>query len=459
MLKKVAEWNYTNAKHLLSRALFGFTREDIDTALSLSIDDFIDNDLLGETETPLPPDTWVNETPAWDDFDIIYQRYLELVIWQYELMRTQRTSFKEKVVLFFTNHFVSEAEKVGMPQFLYHQNVLFRNYAFGNFKELTKKVTTDPAMLIYLDGIYNNKYSPNENYARELMELFTIGIGNYTETDIREAARALTGWRIDGLTSTFEMQLFDSGNKEFLGQSGNFYSTDIVDIIFSKDETAKFICRKLYKEFVYYIPDENVVSELATIFRDSNYELKPVFSAIFKSEYFYSDEIKGANIKSPNDLMVGAMKQFNIKDLTQENYNHILESSDKLKQVNFDPPDVRGWEGQRKWISTTTLPQRNAFTDSIITGKNIWGDEIGFSMNVLEVARSFDSSENAEQFVEDVINYITLIPVNQNTKDRMLQTLLDGSNIYDWSTYNANAEARLIRFFKALTRLSEYQLS
>jgi len=153
------------------------------------------------------------------------------------------------------------------------------------------------------------------------------------------------------------------------------------------------------------------------------------------------------------------MKQFDIKNLTPENYVFIINSSDKMQQLHFDPPDVRGWEGQRKWISTTTLPLRNEFTDSIITGTNVWGDPIGFSMNVLEVARSFESSENAEQFVEEIINYIFLYPVNQNTKDRMLQTLLDGSNVYDWSTYNENAEARLIKFLKAITRLPEYQLS
>jgi len=137
-------------------------------------------------------------------------------------------------------------------------------------------------MLIYLDGTYNTRYEPNENYARELMELFTLGIGNYTETDIREAARALTGWYVgNSLTPFFDLELYDSGNKTFLGQTGNFDYSDIVDIIFSKEETAKFICRKIFKEFVYYIPDEIIIDELATIFRNNNYELKPVFTAIF----------------------------------------------------------------------------------------------------------------------------------------------------------------------------------
>ncbi len=216
MLKKVTEWNYDNAKHLLSRTMFGFKREDITFALSFTLDEFIDNYLLKETPAPPPPASWVNDPPDWQNFDVLYQRYLQLISWQYEVMRTQNTSFREKMVHFLANHFVSEAEKVSVPQFLYHQNVLFRNYAFGNFKELTKKITIDPAMLIYLDGTYNTRYDPNENYARELMELFTLGIGNYTETDIRQAARALTGWYVgESLTPFFDPDLFDPGIKTF----------------------------------------------------------------------------------------------------------------------------------------------------------------------------------------------------------------------------------------------------
>ncbi|MCB0752531.1 MAG: DUF1800 domain-containing protein, partial [Ignavibacteriae bacterium] len=393
------------------------------------------------------------------NINLFYQRYLEFISWEYELMRLQPTSLREKIVHFFTNHFVVEVEKVKLPQLIYKQNTLFRNYAFGNFKELTKMVTTDPAMLIYLDGVDNTKNIPNENYARELLELFTIGIGNYSEYDIREAARALTGWAVDGLYSKFNEELFDSKTKEFMGKVGNFTYSDIIDIIFEKEETSRFICRKLYKEFIYHIPDENFIDELALIFRNNNYELKPVFSAMLKSNYFYSDQFKATSIKTPNDLIVGVMKQFNISGLSPLDYYFIIESSDKMKQLHFDPPDVRGWEGQRKWISTTTLPMRNEFTDSIISGNNSKGNPIGFSMNVLEFARSFESSEDAVQFVEDVINYLFIYPLSQNTKGRMLEKLLDGAVIQDWSTYSNQAETRIINFLKALARLPEYQLS
>ncbi len=439
--------------------MFGYKREDVELALSIGMDDFVDNYLLGTEPPPPPPGNWVTDLPDWDNPDANFLKFVEMAIWLYELMRKQPTSFREKMVHFFSNHFVSEGEKVEIPQYQYIQNALFREYAFGNFKELTKKITIDPAMLVYLDGILNNKNVPNENYGREVMELFTLGIGNYTETDIRNAARAFTGWELDGLSSRLNNDLFDNGVKTFLGRTGNFNYSDIIDIIFEQEAAAEFICRKLYKEFVYYIPDNNIISEMAIIFRNNNYELKPLFSAMFKSEHFYSEQIKATRIKSPHELMIGMFKQFNVENI---NYDYVIDMSEKLQQLLFSPPDVRGWEGQRKWISTTTLPLRNNFTESVITGVNPLKEGnalIGFKVNVLEFARTFNSSENAEQFVNDIIDFMLLFPISPNTKNRLLQVLLDGSAKEDWSTNNRGAEAKLTKFFKALTNLPEYQLS
>lgn len=459
MLKDTNVWNELNAKHLLSRTMFGYKREDVEFALSMSLNEFVDNYLLQVGTIPPPPGTWVTEIPNLSNSNKNFKRYIELGIWQYELIRTQSTSFREKVVQFLSNHFVSEGEKVEIPQYQYIQNDLFREYSFGNFKELTKKITIDPAMLIYLDGILNNKYVPNENYAREVMELFTLGIGNYTEADIRNAAKAFSGWELNGLGVTLNNDLFDSSEKTFIGQTGNFNYSDIIDIIFNQEETAKFICRKLYQEFVYYIPNETVITELANIFRNNNYELKPLFSAMFKSEYFYTEQIRATKIKSPNELVIGMFKQFNVQSI---NYSYVIRMLKKLQQLLFSQPDVRGWEGQRKWISTTTLPLRNSFTNSVITGTNSLEEEnqqIGFKVNVIDLAQSFSSSENAEQFVDDIINFMILFPVSKSTKDRMLQVLLDGSAKEDWSTNNNEAELRLTKFFKAITNLPEYQLA
>lgn len=450
-LKKITAWDEAAAIHILSRTLFGFTNKDIEFALSHTLDDFVDNYLLADTPVPQSPAFWVNDPSSNNSTE----RTRELIYWWINLMLTQGYSFREKMVLFWHNHFVSEVTKVELPQRMYWQNKLFRDYAFGNVVDLTKKVTIDPAMLIYLDGIKSTKNEPNENYARELMELFTIGIGNYTEEDIHAAARALTGWRVNGLTSYFTENRFDDSEKTFMGQTGNFNYENIVDIIFSRNETANFFCRELYKEFVYFQPDETFVTQLGDIFRNNNYEMKPVLSTLLKSTLFHSDEIRGAKIKSPVELAVACMNQFKI---TTPDYNYIRKVLESLQQELFSPPNVSGWDGDKKWISTITLPERNKFTDAIIIGEQ-GGDDLISKFDIIEFVRTFESSENAEKLIDDLIKTFIQFPISENKRTLLLDTLLQGAAVYDWSTYVENAEARLISMFKTMLRLSEYQLS
>ncbi|MCW8849344.1 MAG: DUF1800 domain-containing protein, partial [Melioribacteraceae bacterium] len=366
----------------------------------------------------------------------------------YNLMLTQGHSLREKMVLFWHNHFVSELSVVNLPQRMYRQNKLFREFAFGNFKELTKEITIDPAMLIYLDNTKNRKENPNENYARELMELFTLGIGNYSETDIAEAAKALTGWQVEGLDSYFDSERFDNSQKTFMNETGNFGYTDIIEIIFKNPVVAKHLCRKLYKEFVYFEVDGTIIDQLATILRDNNYELKPVLSTLLKSEFFYSPEIVGAKIKSPVELIIPLIRQFRI---TKPDYENLRNIANDIGQTLYSPPNVAGWVGDKAWINTNTLPARNIFSDRIISGSKS-------SLDILEYSRTFDSSENALQFVDDVTDLFLSYKISENRKAYLLDTLLDGAEIYDWSTYNENSKARLESFFKAVCRLSEYQL-
>jgi uncharacterized protein (DUF1800 family) len=451
-LNKISAWDEPAAIHILSRTLFGYNLADIEFALSISLDDFIDNYLLADKPEPPQPGFWVNDTSSENSTE----RTRELTYWWMNQMLTQGYSFRERMVLFWHNHFVSDYVKVGLPQRMYWQNKLFREYAFGNFKELTKKVTLDPAMLIYLDGVKNTKNSPNENYARELMELFTLGIGNYAETDIQEAARALTGWRVDGITPYFTESRFDSGEKNFLGQSGNFNHNDIVDIIFTKEEASKFLCRELYSEFIYFTPDENFISQLAQTLRDNNYNIKPVLSALLKSTYFHSDEIRGSKIKNPVEFVLSTVRQLNIQN---PDYSYLRQVINQLKQELLYPPNVSGWPGDKTWISTTTLPARNIFTDSVINGKKPNGEKLSFSINVIDFARSFPAPENATRLVNDIIKCMIQFPLSDTKRKLLLDTLLDGAAVYDWSTYEDNAEARLQSFLKVLMRLSEYQLS
>ncbi len=444
-LEKVTAWDRSTAIHLLSRTLFGFTNEDVNFALSMSIDDYVDNYLLSDLHEPQSPGFWVNDTDSYNNS----VRSRELTYWWYNLMLTQGHSFREKMVLFWHNHFVSELSVVKLPQRMYHQNRLFRQNAFGNFKELTKQITVDPAMLIYLDNTKNRKEDPNENYARELMELFTLGIGNYTENDIVEAARALTGWQVEGLQSYFNPDRFDDSQKTFMNETGNFNHEDIIEIIFKKPEVASYICRKLYKEFVYFEPDENVVDQLASIFRDNNYELKPVLSTLLKSTLLQSEEIIGAKIKSPIEFIISLTKQLK---LTSPNYEYMRDIANDIGQTLFSPPNVAGWEGDKTWINTNTLPARHIFSDRIINGDRS-------PLKILEYARNYESSEDAEKFIDEIADIFFVYKLSDGRKEYLMELLLDGAAVYDWSTYNENAEARLISFFKSLCRLSEYQLT
>ncbi|MBV6420988.1 MAG: hypothetical protein DAHOPDDO_02257 [Ignavibacteriaceae bacterium] len=449
---KISVWDEDAARHILARSLFGYNKQDVEFALSHTLDDFVDNFLLANQPTPPQPADWVN----YPTNENTTERTRELIYWWYNLMITQGYSLREKMVLFWHNHYVSEVSKVSLPQRMYWQNKLLRDYAMGNLIDFTKAVTIDPAMLIYLDGIRNRKGAPNENYARELMELFTLGIGNYTEQDIQEAARALTGWQVDGLTSYFNATRFDDGTKTFLGQTGNFIHTDVVDIIFTQPAAAVFFSRELYHEFMHVAVDEPSVQTMAQILRENNYELKPVLSTLLKSVMFHTNEVRGAKIKSPTELLLGPMRQFNVGT---PDFVYVRQVASQIKQELFSPPNVSGWDGDKVWINTTSLPARNIYTDAVINGKKPGGEDLTFQLNLVEYARTFSSAEDAVQLIADISKIFLQYPLSDNRKEYLLTTLLDGAEVYDWSTSDPQAENRLKLFFKALMRLSEYQLS
>lgn len=449
---KISVWDEDAARHILARSLFGYNKQDVEFALSHTLDDFVDNFLLANQPTPPQPADWVN----YPTNENTTERTRELIYWWYNLMITQGYSLREKMVLFWHNHYVSEVSKVSLPQRMYWQNKLLRDYAMGNLIDFTKAVTIDPAMLIYLDGIRNRKGAPNENYARELMELFTLGIGNYTEQDIQEAARALTGWQVDGLTSYFNATRFDDGTKTFLGQTGNFIHTDVVDIIFTQPAAAVFFSRELYHEFMHIAVDEPSVQTMAQILRENNYELKPVLSTLLKSVMFHTNEVRGAKIKSPTELLLGPMRQFNVGT---PDFVYVRQVASQIKQELFSPPNVSGWDGDKVWINTTSLPARNIYTDAVINGKKPGGEDLTFQLNLVEYARTFSSAEDAVQLIADISKIFLQYPLSDNRKEYLLTTLLDGAEVYDWSTSDPQAENRLKLFFKALMRLSEYQLS
>jgi uncharacterized protein (DUF1800 family) len=316
--------------------------------------------------------------------------------WLQRMVDTPRP-LQEKMTLFWHGHFATQSQKIRSPQLMLEQNDLFRRYAAGNFQTLTLEVSRNPAMLRYLDNNTNRKEHPNENYARELMELFTIGIGNYTEQDIKEAARAFTGWTfgIPGIPGgggglgfgilvggngrrvqpqpifMFRRQFHDDDEKQFLGRKGNFDGEDVVNIIFEQPATAKFLCGKLYTFFVSDEPaPAGVVEAMADLLRESKYELKPVLEALFRSEEFYRPEVIGGQIKSPVQLVAEAMKQLNAKIDPPSILTFLTR---QMGQVLLDPPNVKGWDGGQAWINTTTLLARYNFANFLVNGAPLGG--------------------------------------------------------------------------------------
>jgi len=448
-------WNVDNARHLLTRCLFGYTRTDLTRALSFpSVDAFVSRVLLADLPQPEPPNIWVDETPVSTD-TMQGIRYNELTNWWLNRMLTEETNMREKMVLFWHNHFVSDRAKVNYPQYMYQQNALFRQYAFGDFRQFTKEVTVNPAMLIYLDGRQNNKNAPNENYGRELMELFTLGIGNYTETDVKQAALSLTGWRVDGLKATFIKTNFADISKTFLGKTGNFTYTDIVDIILNQNAAAEFVCRKLYKEFIYYKPNELFVKQMADVLRKANYDIRTILQFMLTSDEFFKADYRATKIKNPAELVVGSLK---LLDIAKPDLGYLAETSRTLQQYIFYPPNVAGWPGQRDWISSNTYPVRGGYTDSLLNGRKASGQKLSFTIDPLSYARSFKNAEDAPRFVKDVAALLLSGTPTAGQEKLLLDTLLDGTIAANWSTNTPNADIRISKFLKALMRLPEYQL-
>lgn len=297
--------------------------------------------------------------------------------WLARMIETTRP-LEEKLTLFWHGHFATSFRVIEDSYHMFAQNELFRKHAAGNFGDLLTAIVQDPAMLEYLDNNDNRKGQPNENLAREVMELFGLGLGNYTEEDIKEGARALTGYTFQDDEFVFTKRNHDPNEKTILGQSGNWNGEDFARIILSKNACARFIARKLYAFFVADLPSDEqggvrdvepwrrkLVNELGDMLHNRKYEIKPVLRRLFLSEHFYSPDVMRSQIKSPTQLVVGAARTLNAptRDLSILN-----DALDLMGQRLFLPPSVKGWPGGRAWINTSTLYVRQNTLVYMLTG-------------------------------------------------------------------------------------------
>ena len=284
--------------------------------------------------------------------------------WMLHLLHTD-TPVNEHMTLFWHNHFTSSLEKVMQPKLMYLQNKLLRQNAMGNYRNLIHKIARDPAMLIYLDGSMNVKGSPNENFARELLELFTLGRGHYNESDIKAAAIAFTGWGVDRNRGmyVYDASKHDNRRVTFMGRTGSFTGDQIIDIILEKPRTAENIAEKFWKEFISDSrPDPRAIRNWGSAFRKSNYNIKTLLSTVLNSNEFWSSKYRGTLTKSPVDLVVGTLRTLPFPKLPDTELVHI---SQLLGQDLFDPPTVKGWAGGHAWIDTQTLLVRTSLLNKL----------------------------------------------------------------------------------------------
>ena len=373
------------ARHLLGRTGFAASNADIRAFATLSRTEAADRLIKSAAASTIAittPPTWVNDKPIApairqamsQEERMAEQRRnvehaFELREWWFREFLNTPSPLAEKMTLFWHSHFATSQQKVRFTPLMYRQNVLLRRNALGNFGALLREMARDPAMLIYLDGANSRKEQPNENFAREVMELFTLGEGNYSERDIKEVARAFTGWSIDRESGefTFRRGIHDYGNKTLFGKTGNFDGDQIIDVLLSRPEAAQFITRKLWKEFISSTPDENEVVKMASGFRESGYNIAKLMRAVLTSDAFYAPGNRAALIKSPVEFVVGTMKIF---DIETTNLRPFVIASALLGQNVFAPPNVKGWPGGEAWINSTTLLGRKQLIDRLFKNED-----------------------------------------------------------------------------------------
>lgn len=506
--------------HLLKRTLFGAKRSDISAFAGQSVSQVVDF-LLRDLPLPNPPvnnyndtnytdanvpagQTWVNA--LYTDGTANSRRVSSFKSWWVTQMLNQPVSIREKLTLFWHNHFATEADTVDDARYIYKHNALLRSLSLGNFKTLTKQVTIDPAMVRYLNGYASTRTAPDENYARELQELFTLGKGpdsKYTEADVKSAARLLTGYTLDStnIISVFNTNRHDVTDKQFssfygnklikgrTGVDGAKELDDLLDMIFAQVEVSKYICRRLYRFFIYYDitadVEANFITPLAEIFRNSNYEIKPVLKVLFMSNHFFLPQNRSCNIKAPVDFVVGLAREFEIVFPDASDYVNVYYMSDYLRstasnlQQNLaDPPNVSGWPAYYQvpqfyelWINSDTLPKRNVFTDRFISsgytrnGKKIVIDPIAYTAK-------FSKPEDPNVLVDEALGHLYTIDVSADVK-KFLKSILLSNQVTDtywttaWLDYKAApttaktaiVQTRLQEFYKYIMNLEEYQLS
>ncbi|GAB5404533.1 MAG: DUF1800 domain-containing protein [Aureliella sp.] len=356
--------DHYRAAHLVRRAGFGIDAQSLQDLVGLQPAEAISRLRGTQSEnsaTDRSADALARATLATSDASNLS------AAWVYRIMRTP-DQLREKMTLFWHGHFATSAEKVEDAAMMWQQNNLLREHALGNFAELTQLVAKDPAMLIYLDSESNRKAHPNENFARELMELFCLGEGNYSEDDVLQLARCFTGWEVRNRRFRKNRYQHDSGEKAFLGASGRFNGEEAIDIVLRQEATPKFIARKLFHFFVCddQAPSDDLLLPIAETLRANDLHIDAAVRQILTSNLFHSSTVFAQKIRSPVELVCGFMRSFEVTTNTQA----VARDLRDVGQGLYYPPNVKGWDGGRAWINSSTLLGRSNMLHRILQEEN-----------------------------------------------------------------------------------------
>lgn len=517
--KYSGSWGKKQAAHLLRRCTFGPNMKDMSNFAEMNLDDAVDAILDFNEETPLPLNynnandpyapvgqTWVG-TPFANNS--VGQRLNSFLGRWFGNIVGSGNNVGEKMTLFWHNHFVTQINTIREPNYSFNYYRTLRDNALGNFRTLTEKITVDAAMLRYLNGNENIVGRPNENFAREILELFTIGKGpqiapgnytNYTEDDVLAAAKVLTGWRTlrDTYDTKFFPALHDKTVKQFSSAFGNATIEnndeneykDLIDMILQQDETAKHICRKLYRWFVYYEIDEqteaNVIAPMADILRQNDYEMKPALKALFSSAHFYDNWNIGCVIKSPIDFVANIYRHIELEFPTDLNGSYQawlalgVQYAAVQEMLLGEPPSVAGWPAMhqapsyhRFWLTSVSAPYRAVLGDYLAGVEEIKGRGYSLRFNDIALAEQTSLPSNPNQLIKDLAEFFLPLELTQLQLDYLKSNLLpDGLQDYQWTavwtayvndpdnTENTNIVRYLLRnLYRAIFNIAEYNLS
>jgi uncharacterized protein (DUF1800 family) len=416
------------AAHLARRAGFGATQDELSGLQKAGMQAAVDS--------YLHPQIADLDFPGYPATELLYGKAagVQTQLWWLDRMLRTRHPLVEKTTLFWHGHFATSLQKVPAPLMAQQIN-LFRSQGMGNFRSLLSLVSKDPAMLVWLDNRYNNKAHPNENYAREVMELFTLGLGNYTEDDVREAARAFTGWTLDKtLAFVDNPKAHDDGIKTVLGHTGSFTGDDVIGIIVAQPVHQRFLTRKLLEYFVYSDPEPELVEALAQVYALSGYDIAKTLGVVFRSQVFYSTRAYRAVPKSPIEFTIGLLRFMGVTTIPA----NVPGALARMGQAPLIPPSVKGWDGGPTWINTSTLLARFNFANALVNVASM-----GLTPDVIvRQAGGYD----AGKVVETIVSQAIQDDLTSETR-ATLSSYINADQTFGYETYEAKVRGTLALVF------------